>query len=172
MIPLVKKLDIDEINTSLIAIRKLLNNAGITETNITNIVRKDYDDKIQELEEKVNKYYQPSSINWQNSNGNTTVTLTFNETLPAGLYEIYLGGSIIYHTTTNFHTCNDTPYGATMKVNTDGASYTGCTGLWKTNTSFSTLVIRGYATQGSSDSCSNNRPSAGTEMCYVKKIGE
>lgn len=53
MIPLIKKLDIDEINTSLIAIRKLLNNVGITETNITNIVGKDYDAKIQELEEKV-----------------------------------------------------------------------------------------------------------------------
>lgn len=53
MIPLVKKLDIDEINTSLIAIRKLLNNVGITETNITNIVGKDYDAKIQELEEKI-----------------------------------------------------------------------------------------------------------------------
>lgn len=38
MIPLVKKLDIDEINTSLIAIRKLLNNVGITETNITNVI--------------------------------------------------------------------------------------------------------------------------------------
>lgn len=56
MIPLVKKLDIDEINTSLIAIRKLLNNVGITETNITNIVGKDYDDKIQELEEKIEAY--------------------------------------------------------------------------------------------------------------------
>lgn len=127
--------------------------------------------KIQELEENANKYYEPS-INWQNSNGITTVTLTFDEALPAGLYEIYLGGSIIYHTTTNFHTCNGTPYGATMKVNTDGASYTGCTGVWKANASFSTLVIQGYATQGSSDSGSNNKPSAGTEMCYVKKIGE
>lgn len=38
MIPLIKKLDIDEINTSLIAIRKLLNNVGITETNITNVI--------------------------------------------------------------------------------------------------------------------------------------
>lgn len=56
MIPLVKKLDIDEINTSLIAIRKLLNNVGITETNITNIVGKDYDAKIQELEEKIEAY--------------------------------------------------------------------------------------------------------------------
>ena len=53
MIPLVKELDVDEINTALIAIRKLLNNVGITETNITNIVGKDYDAKIQELEEKV-----------------------------------------------------------------------------------------------------------------------
>ena len=53
MIPLIKNLDVDEINTSLIAIRKLLNNVGITETNITNIIGKDYDAKIQELEEKV-----------------------------------------------------------------------------------------------------------------------
>ena len=53
MIPLIKKLDIDEINTALIAIRKLLNNVGITETNITNVIGKDYDAKIQELEEKV-----------------------------------------------------------------------------------------------------------------------
>jgi len=53
MIPLIKNLDVNEINTSLIAIRKLLNNAGITETNITNIIGKDYDAKIQELEEKV-----------------------------------------------------------------------------------------------------------------------
>ena len=56
MIPLVKELDVDEINTSLIAIRKLLNNVGITETNITNIVGKDYDAKIQELEEKIEAY--------------------------------------------------------------------------------------------------------------------
>lgn len=126
--------------------------------------------KVQELEEKVEKYYEPS-INWQNSNGDTTVTLTFDETLPIGLYEIYLGGSIIYHTTTNFYTCNNTPYGATMKVNTDGASYTGCTGIWKANASFSTLVIKGYATQGSNDNGSSNKPAAGTEMCYVKKIG-
>lgn len=54
MIPLVKKLDIDEINTSLIAIRKLLNNAGITETNITNIVGKDYDIIIQEIQNQLN----------------------------------------------------------------------------------------------------------------------
>ena len=53
MIPLVKELDVDEINTALIAIRKLLNNVGITETNITNIVGKDYDAKIQELEGKI-----------------------------------------------------------------------------------------------------------------------
>lgn len=54
MIPLIKNLDIDEINASLIAIRKLLNNVGITETNITNIVGKNYDIIIQEIQNQLN----------------------------------------------------------------------------------------------------------------------
>ena len=99
MIPLIKKLDIDEINTSLIAIRKLLNNVGITETNITNIVGKDYDAKIQELEEKVNNHTEYTmSFDWDNRGG--VKQIQFSQTIPKGMYmcefKMEIGSAISY----------------------------------------------------------------------------
>ena len=154
MIPLVKKLDIDEINTSLIAIRKLLNNVGITETNITNIVGKDYDAKIQELEEKVenSKKKWTGSFTFRSNGGNNGTSFTVNEVVPKGryLYTLKTGLGGTSRINLGINTVQDiNTYRLTLLSTTEGDSKVTATGIVEIENPTDTFYQYGYQHNGS-----------------------